>query len=109
MKSQCYSLQPETSQGVAGVPFGISGHGWGQGGMGEAGLFIHGFVLLLVMATATPQLSHLCIPTLVTGISHSMHLLLGEEGFCLSPFPRAAENVLYNQILIATGSSGILS
>lgn len=77
--------------------------------MGEAGLFIHGFVLLPVMATARLQLPHLCISTLVTGISHSMHLLLREDCFCLSAFLRAAENVLYNQILIATASSGILS
>lgn len=52
-------------------------------------MFICGFVLLLVMGTATPQLIRPCSSTLVTGIDLSVRLLLRN---CLS---LRAEDILF--------------
>lgn len=68
---------------VPGAPAGISCCGYVQGGLGEAGSCIYGFVFLPVIVTARPQLRQLCVSILVTGISCSIHLPLG-EGILLS-------------------------
>lgn len=94
MKSQYFSLQPETSRVWQMSPLGSVV----MGGVRVEWERLACSLMVLSSSQSWQQPDLSCLTSVsphLSQIGHSMHLLLREDCFCLPPFLRAAENVLY--------------